>query len=197
MFGSSLVRVAVAATAFVVAGAAAALAADFGLDTDHTQAEFTVTHLAISHVRGQIPLTSGTIAIGSNDLPTAVSATLDVKNIETQDADRDKDLRGSDWFDVDKYPAMTFVAKKIAGTPASFTIDGDLTFHGVTKPITLQAKEEGKIVDGRGRTHVGFTAVATIDRRDWGLNWGRTTPGGALVVANDVTIDLNVEAVSK
>ncbi len=185
------------ATALVLAGAAPASALDFALDTDHTQAEFTVTHLAISHVRGQIPLASGSIAIGPGDLPTAVDAVLDVKSIETQDADRDKDLRGADWFEVDKYPTMTFVAKKIAGTSAAFTIDGDLTFHGVTKPVTLSAKEVGKIVDGRGRTHVGYSATGVIDRRNWGLNWGRTTPGGDLVVANDVTLDLNVEAVSK
>ncbi len=185
------------AAAFFFVGAIPALAADYALDTDHTQAEFTVRHLAISQVRGQVPLSSGSISIGPDDLPTAVSATLDVANIETQDADRDRDLRGSDWFEVDKYPTMTFVARKVAGTTTQFTMEGDLTFHGVTKPVTLTGKEEGKIVDGRGRTHVGYTASATIDRRDWGLNWGRTTPGGALVVANDVKIDLNVEAVSK
>ncbi len=150
-----LARAAAVAAAFVVAGSVPSLAADYALDTDHTQAEFTVRHLAISTVRGQVPLTSGTISIGPGDLPTAVSATLDVANIETQDADRDKELRGSEWFEVDKYPTMTFVARKVSGTPAAFTIEGDLTFHGVTKPVTLTAKEEGKIVDGRGRTHVG------------------------------------------
>jgi len=189
--------IAAVAAAFVLAGPMPSLAADFALDTDHTQAEFTVRHLAISQVRGQVPLASGTISIGPDDVPTAVSATLDVASIETQDADRDRDLRGSDWFEVDKYPTMTFVARKISGTTAMFTMDGELTFHGVTKPVTLTGKEEGKIVDGRGRTHVGYTASATIDRRDWGLTWGRTTPGGALVVANDVKIDLSVEAVSK
>jgi len=192
-----LVSAATAAAAFLVAWAIPAVAADFALDTDHTQAEFTVRHLAISQVRGQVPLASGTITIGPDDLPTAISATLNVASIETQDADRDKDLRGSDWFEVDKYPTMTFVSRKVAGTTTAFTIEGDLTFHGVTKTVTLTGKEEGKIVDGRGRTHVGYTASGTIDRRDWGLNWGRTTPGGALVVANDVKIDLNVEAVSK
>ncbi len=192
-----LAQPAAVAAVFLIVSAGPAFAADYALDTDHTQAEFTVRHLAISLVRGQVPLASGTISIGPDDLPTAVSATLDVASIETQDADRDRDLRGADWFEVDKYPTMTFVARKIAGTPASFSVEGDLTFHGVTKAVTLAGKEEGKIVDGRGRTHVGYTASATIDRREWGLNWGRTTPGGELVVANDVKIDLNVEAVSK
>lgn len=190
-------RLLVMAGALVFAWAAPAGAAEYALDADHTQAEFTVTHLAISHVRGQIPLAAGTIAVGDDLVPTAIDATLDVKDIATQDAGRDKDLRGPDWFDIDKFPSMTFVSKKIEGTPAAFTIQGDLTFHGVTKPVTLKAKEEGKIVDGRGRTHLGYSAAVTIDRRDWGLNWGRTTPGGELVVANDVTIELSVEAVSK
>jgi polyisoprenoid-binding protein YceI len=190
-----LLRRSVAAAALVAALAAPALAADYAVDPAHTQAEFTVTHLAISHVRGQIPLVSGTISLGANDVPTAIAATLSVKDIDTHDAGRDRDMRGPDWFDTDKFPTMTFVAKKI--TAQSFSVVGDLTFHGVTKPVTLTGKEEGRVTDARGRTHVGYTATTTIDRRDWGLNWGKTTPGGSLIAANDVSINLNVEAVSK
>jgi polyisoprenoid-binding protein YceI len=192
-----LLRRSLATAAFVAALAAPALAADYAVDPAHTQAEFTVTHLAISHVRGQIPLVSGTISIGANDVPTAITATLSVKDIDTHDGGRDKDMRGPDWFDTDKYPTMTFVAKKITGTAQNLSIAGDLTFHGVTKPVTLAAKEEGRMTDARGRTHIGYTATTTIDRRDWGLNWGKTTPGGSLIAANDVSINLNVEAVSK
>jgi polyisoprenoid-binding protein YceI len=193
-----LLRRSFAATAALVAALAApALAADYAVDPAHTQAEFTVTHLAISHVRGQIPLVSGTISLGANDVPTAIAATLSVKDIDTHDASRDKDMRGSDWFETDKFPTMTFVAKKITGTAQNFSVVGDLTFHGVTKSVTLAAKEEGRVTDARGRTHVGYTATTTIDRRDWGLNWGKTTPGGSLIAANDVSINLNVEAVSK
>lgn len=173
-----------------------ARAADFTLDPNHTQAEFVVTHLAISRVRGQVPLASGTLTTGTNDVPTAISATLSAKDINTQSADRDSDLRGSDWLEVDKYPTMTFVAKSIGGTPQAFTVAGELTLHGVTKPVTLTGQMLGKLTDGRGRTHIGYTATTTIDRRQWGLNWGNTTPGGALIAAYDVTINLNVEAVS-
>jgi polyisoprenoid-binding protein YceI len=192
-----LLRSSIAAAAFVVALAAPAAAADYAVDPAHTQAEFTVRHMAISHVRGQIPVQSGAIALGSNDVPTAVSVTLSVKDIDTHDAGRDRDMRGADWFETDKFPTMTFVAKKIEGTPQAFTIVGDLTFHGVTKPVTLTGKTEGKMTDARSRTHIGYIATTTIDRRDWGLNWGRTTPGGALIAGNDVSINLNVEAVSK
>jgi len=185
------------AAAFVAALAAPALAADYAVDPNHTQATFTVTHLAISRVSGKVPVSGGTVAVGANGLPTAISVTFSAKDIDTQSADRDRDLRGSDWFEVDKYPTMTFVSKSVSGTPQAFTVQGELTMHGVTKPVTLSAKELGKMTDARNRTHIGYNATATLDRRDWALNWGKTTPGGSLIAGNDVTIDVNVEVVSK
>ena len=187
----------IAAVALVAALGAPALAADYAVDPAHTQATFTVTHLAISRVSGKVPVVSGTVTLGSNDVPTAISMTLSAKDIDTQSADRDRDLRGADWFDVDKFPTMTFVAKSVTGNPQALNIVGDLTMHGVTKPATFTAKELGKMTDARNRTHVGYSAATTLDRRQWGLNWGRTTPGGSLIAGNDVTIDLNVEIVSK
>ena len=181
----------------VLALAAPARAADYALDPNHTQAVFTVVHLGFSHVSGEIPLVAGTMAIGANDLPTAVSATLSAKDIDSHSADRDRDLRGSDWLEVDKFPTMSFVATQVTGTPQSFTVVGNLTMHGVTKPVTLAAKEEGKMTDGRGHVHVAYSASTTIDRRDWGLNWGHTTPGGSLIAANDVSIALTIEAIAK
>ena len=185
------------AAAFVAALTAPVLAADYVVDANHTQATFTVTHLAISRVSGKVPVTSGTVSLGANDVPTAISMTLSAKDIDTQSADRDRDLRSADWFDTDKFPTMTFVAKTVTGSPQALSIVGDLTMHGVTKPVTFTAKEIGKMTDQRGRTHVGYSATTTLDRRNWGLNWGRTTPGGSLVAGNDVSIDLNVELVSK
>lgn len=185
------------AAAFVAALAAPALAADYAIDPNHTQATFTVTHLAISRVSGKVPVTGGTVSIGANGVPSAISVTFSAKDLDTQSADRDRDLRSADWFDTDKYPTMTFVAKSVTGTPQAFTVQGELTMHGVTKPVTLSAKELGKMTDARNRTHIGYTATGTLDRRDWGLNWGRTAPGGSLIAGNDVTIDVNVEAVSK
>ncbi len=190
-------RRSVAAAAFVAALATPALAADYAVDPAHTQATFTVTHLAISRVSGKVPVTSGTVSLGPNDIPSAISMTLSAKDIDTQSADRDRDLRGADWFEVDKFPTMTFTATSITGTPQALNIVGDLTMHGVTKPVTFTAKELGKMTDSRGRTHVGYSAATTLDRRTWGLNWGHTTPGGSLIAGNDVTIDLNVEIVSK
>jgi polyisoprenoid-binding protein YceI len=185
------------AAAFVAALAAPALAADYAIDPNHTQATFTVTHLAISRVSGKVPVTAGTVSVGANGLPSAISVTFSAKDIDTQSTDRDRDLRSGDWFETDKFPTMTFVAKSVSGTPQAFTLQGDLTMHGVTKPVTLSAKEIGRMTDARNHTHIGYTATGTLDRREWGLNWGRTTPGGALIAGNDVTLDVNVEVVSK
>jgi len=194
---AALFRRPIFAVLTVLALAAPALAADYSIDPNHTQATFTVTHLAISHVSGKIPVVGGTVTLGTGDLPSAITVTFSAKDLDSQSADRDRELRSTDWFEVDKYPTMTFVSRTVTGTPQGFTVVGDLTIHGVTKPVTLNAKEIGKMTDARNHTHVGYDATATLDRRDWGLNWGKTTPGGSLIAAYDVTINLNVEIVSK
>lgn len=192
-----MLRGLLAAIAFIIAATTAAWAADYAVDPNHTQATFTVTHLAISRVSGKIPVTSGSLSVDAAGIPSAINVVLSEKDINTESADRDRDLRGPDWFEVDKYPTMTFVSKSVTGTPQAFSVVGDLTMHGVTKSVTLAAKELGRLTDQRGRTHIGYNATTTIDRRQWGLNWGRSSPGGALIAGNDVTIDLNVEVVSK
>jgi len=184
------------AAALALGLAAPALAADYAVDTNHTQATFTVTHLAISRVSGKIPVTGGTVTLGSSDLPTAINVTFSAKDLDSQSEARDKDLRSDQWFDVEKYPTITFVSKTITGTPQAFTAVGDLTMHGVTKPVTLACKEIGKITDARGRTHLGYTATATLDRRQWGMNFANA-PGGNMIAGFDITIDANVEVVSK
>ena len=182
------------ALALMLAGAASA--ATLTGDPNHTGAQFVVTHLAISQVHGSIPVTSWDGTTGADDVPTSVTATLDARGIDTKSPDRDSDLRGTDWFDVGKYPTITFVSTAAhPGTGGAFKLDGNLTMHGVTKPVTLDGKVLGSIVDSRGRKHIGFSATATVDRRDFGLLWGKTMPGGALIAGNDVTITINAEGV--
>ena len=186
-----------AAAALVAALAAPAVAAEYNLDLNHTQAEFSVVHLGFSHVRGLIPVSAGTLVLDGSNVPTSVTATLNAAGLDTKSADRDSDLRGAEWFETEKYPTMSFVSTRIEGTnPQAFTIAGNLTMHGVTKPVTLAAKFEGRMVDARGRAHVAYSATTTVDRRDFNLNWGKTAPGGGLVAAYDVTISLSVEAVA-
>jgi len=182
--------------ALVAALAAPAFAADYTFDPNHTQAEFSVVHLGFSHVEGFIPVTGGTLTLGEGTTPTAVTATLNAAALDTKSADRDSELHGPEWFDTAKYPTITFASTRIEGKGPDFTIVGNLTMHGVTKPVTLAAKYEGRMVDGRGRAHVAYTATGSFDRREFGLNWGKTVPGGALVAAFDTTIRISVEAVA-
>ena len=185
------------ATVFVAALAAPALAADYAVDPNHTQATFTVTHLAISRVSGKVPVTAGSVAIGANGIPSAISVTFSAKDIDTQSADRDRDLRGADWFEVDKYPTMTFVSKSVSGTPQAFTVQGDLTMHGVTKPVTLNVEFGGLIKDPWGNQRAAFTATGTLNRKDFGLTWNKALETGSLMVGEDVKIILEIEAAEK
>lgn len=192
-----MVRHLAAIASLVAFFAAPAAAADYALDPNHTQAGFSVVHLGFSHVGGVIPVTSGTLVLGASNVPTSITATLNAAGLDTKSTDRDNDLRGPDWFETAKYPTITFVSTRIEGTnPEAFTIVGNLTMHGVTKPVTLAAKLEGRLVDARGRAHVAYSATTTIDRRDFNLNFGRTVPGGALVAGYDVAISLSAEAIA-
>lgn len=188
--------VSAAAALVVTALALPAAAADWVFDPPHTQATFVVTHLAISKVRGSMPLVAGTLTPGANDLPTAVTATFDASKLDSHDGQRDASLRSADWLDVAKYPTIRFVSTKVSGTPQAFEILGNLTVHGVTKPVTLKGKVEGTMTDAKGVRHVAYTATTEFDRRQFGLTWGNVS-GGQLIAAYEVYIDLEADAVEK
>jgi polyisoprenoid-binding protein YceI len=180
--------------AMVAALAAPAAATDAVLDIPHTQAEFTVTHLALSKVHGQVPLIAGTVSFNDAGLPTAANATFDVKSVNTQDTNRDNSLR-NDYFETDKFPTLTFVEKKIDGTPAAFKMTGDLTLHGVTKSVVLTGQVDNSLVI-RGKRHVAYSAHTTIDRRDYGITFAKMLDN-QLFAGYDVTIDIETDATEK
>jgi polyisoprenoid-binding protein YceI len=171
-----------------------ASAADYVLDKPHTQAQFTVTHLALSKVNGMLPLVSGTVTVGPNNLPVAATATFDVTNVETYDANRNAALRDH-YFEADKYPTITFVERKISGTPASFVMTGDLTIHGVTKSVDLAGKVEAAVTL-RGKQNVAYSASTTIDRRDFGMTFGPVLDN-QLIAGYPVTITIEAVAVEQ
>jgi polyisoprenoid-binding protein YceI len=172
--------------------AAPASAADYTLDKAHTDAEFIVTHLALSKVHGQIPLISGTADIGPNGMPNAINATFDLAKIATDNDRRDGDLRDN-YFEVAKYPVMTFVETAAKGKPDAFTMTGNLTIHGVTKPVTIQWKLDGTAVL-RGKRHFAYSGTTSVDRRDFGMTFGPLLDG-ALIAGYDVTINLETDAI--
>ncbi len=179
--------------AFALAATAARATIILPLDPDHTSASFTVSHLTITKVTGQIPLLTSNIVLGNDHIPTAVTATLDASKIDTHDAKRDKDLRSDHWFDVETFPTITFRSAKIHRLNKSdFTIDGTLTLHGITKPVTLAATYTGSAKDPWGYTHFGFNATGSIDRTAFDVGHAP-----AALVGDDVTIELQVEAIKK
>ena len=162
-------------------------------DPVHSSATFSITHLGISHVTGTIAIGSATIVIpeGSN-IPTTATATFDPSTVDTHNDTRDGDLKSPHFFDVATYPAMSFTSTKITAIDAThFTMVGDLTMHGQTHPVTLAGEYIGRMTDPRNRQHIGYTAKGTIDRTQWGMNYGQ------IVVGNNADIVIDVEAVSK
>ncbi|GAC1389518.1 MAG: YceI family protein [Vulcanimicrobiaceae bacterium] len=160
------------------------------VDPVHSSAEFTATHLMISHVRGTIPIKDAQITIpNGSDIPTSVSATLDPKGVDTHNGMRDDDLRSAHFLDVAADPKMSFESTKITSTDAKhFVIAGNLTMHGATHPISLDAQVIGKGPGMKHEPRIAFTATATIDRSQWGMNYGNP------VVGNAITINLEIEA---
>jgi polyisoprenoid-binding protein YceI len=167
--------------------------ADIVVDPAHTSASFSVKHLTLTTVSGTIGVKDATIAVAPDGALTAVHADLDLTTIDTKVADRDSDLKSDHWFDVQHDPTMTFASTKITGDPKAMTVLGNLTFHGKTNPVTLSAVYQGSITDRRGRTHRGYTATGTIDRTAWGL--GPSFPPA--IVADDITITIELEAIEK
>jgi polyisoprenoid-binding protein YceI len=195
------VRNSIAKTANIISAAVALAAivcpegawADLSVDPPHTSASFSVKHFALTTVSGSIAVKDATIAAAPDGTLTSAKADLDLTTIDTKFADRDADLKSDHWFDVAQYPTMTFASTKITGDKTAMTVAGTLTFHGKTNPVTLTAKYDGSVKDPRGRTHVGYSAIGTIDRTLWGL--GPNYPPA--IVGNDITISIELEAIEK
>jgi polyisoprenoid-binding protein YceI len=161
------------------------------IDPNHSAAQFAVKHMGISTVRGAFSKISGTVQYDPADpSKTIIDVTIDANSIDTRVEARDKDLR-SRFFDVEKYPTMTFKSKRVE-SPAKgkLKVTGDLTIHGVTKEVTLDVDgPNGPIKDPRGNQHMGASATTQINRQDFGVS---ALPGG---VADDVQITIDTEMV--
>jgi polyisoprenoid-binding protein YceI len=170
------------------------------LDSAHTQVEFRAKHMMITTVRGRFADTSGTIMVDEeNPENSSVEVRIDARSIDTRVEDRDTHLRSEDFLNVEKYPEVTFRSKRIEGAHAEpgdeFLVVGDLTIRGETKEVELDATYEGQGKDPWGGTRAGFTASTKIDRRDWGLTWNQALETGGILVSNDITIELQIQAV--
>lgn len=176
-----------------------AQATTWSLDPNHTHSAFTIRHLVITNVRGEFGKTTGTVTLDEKDVSkSSVEATIETASIDTRVSDRDTHLRSPDFFDVAKYPTITFKSTKVekAGE-GKLKVTGDLTMHGVTKPVVLKVEGPTKeIKDPGGNIRRGIAASTTVNRRDFGLTWGKMVEAGP-VVGDEVKIEIEAELVKQ
>jgi polyisoprenoid-binding protein YceI len=184
----------VAAMALLSAGAMAQ-AVQYEIDPVHSSAQFSVRHLMISNVRGQFEKVAGTVVYDpKNPQASSVEATIDATSINTHEPRRDDDLKSSNFFDVAKFPTLTFKSTKVepAGE-GKLRVTGDLTLHGVTKEVVLDVEGPSPEVTMGPSIRSGASATTRINRRDFGLMWNRVLEGGGAVVGDEVKITLEIE----
>ena len=170
-------------------------AGDYRMDVAHSVIGFSIRHNELALVNGRFKTFTGTIHFDDKDVTkSSVEFTARVESIDTGVEGRDKHLRTADFFEVEKYPEMTFKSTRVERKGKGLILYGDLTLKGVTKPVTLPFTMTGAIKDGRGNTRIGIAAQTKIDRRDFGITWGHALAGGGFDVAHEVLIDLQLEA---
>jgi len=178
--------------------AVSSFAAQWNIDPAHSSASFAVRHMMVSTVHGSFSGLKGTVDYDPGDLAAAkANLTIDATTVDTRNENRDKDLKSPNFFDVEKYPTITFVSKRVVpGSGGKFQLVGDMTIHGVTKEVTFNVEGPASpIKDGRGNSHSGATATTNVNRKDFGLTWNKALDGGGVMVGDDVAVTVEVELV--
>jgi polyisoprenoid-binding protein YceI len=199
--GHHLSRVAIAAAAAAVLSLpASAGTSTWKIDPQHSSAQFSVRHLAISTVRGAFSKVTGTIILDENDVTkSAVDVTIDVSTVDTREPNRDNDLRSDKFFDVAHYPSMTFKSRKVEQVaPGKLKVTGDLTIRGTTKEVVLDVDgPTAPVKDPWGNQRAAVNATTKINRQDFGVKWNATMDNGGVVVGDDVPITIDVEMIKQ
>lgn len=171
----------------------------WNFDPVHSRIGFSVRHLMITKVHGSFKKWSGWILYDeANPGASKIDVKIETASVDTREDQRDAHLRTADFFDVEKYPEMTFVSTSIKPKGESeFEITGDLSLHGVTKSVTLRAEHLGKGKDPYGGQRVGFSASTSISRKDFGLQFNIPLDGGGLAISDKVEIELDLQAVKE
>ncbi|MDQ6738617.1 MAG: YceI family protein [Gemmatimonadota bacterium] len=174
------------------------LTGSWQIDPVHSGVEFAVTHLMISKVRGRFSDITGTVVSDGTPEGSRVEVQIGAASIDTHEAARDTHLRSADFFDVEKYPQLTFVSTGIRSkSPDEFHVTGDLRMHGVTKAIEFDVTSEGTGGDPWGGTRAGFSSTFTLDRRDFGLTWNQAIEAGGVLVSNAIKVNLDIQLTQK
>ncbi|MBK5291747.1 MAG: YceI family protein [Acidobacteriia bacterium] len=174
---------------------ATSLAQDWQIDRAHSAAQFSVRHLMVSTVRGHFGKLTGTIRYDpANPAAASVQAEVDVSTVDTREAKRDAHLKSPDFFDVQKYPTMTFQSTKVepAGQ-GKFKVTGNLTMRGVTRQTIFHVDGLTAPIKDRGGERIGATATAKVSRKEFGIIWNRVLEAGGVTVGDEVTITIDAE----
>lgn len=165
------------------------------IDPVHSDVSFSVRHMMVSKVRGRFATFSGELVTAENPLESSVTASIDLTSIDTNNAQRDDHIRSKDFFEVESFPTMTYRSTGVRQDDGDWIIDGELTLHGVTRPVALAVELNGFGPDAFGGFRAGFSATTEINRRDFGIDISMPLDGGGVVVGDKIQISLEIEAV--
>lgn len=169
----------------------------WNLDPTHTDVAFTVRHAGISKVRGTFTAVEGSLTADQSFAASSVDITIDMASINTGEPNRDGHVKGEDFFDVEKNPTMRFVSTEVRGEGEEFTLMGELTIKGITRPIELEAEFGGQTVDAFGMTRAGFEAKGEISRKEFDITWNAPlqSAAGGVLVSDKVKIEIDASFV--
>lgn len=167
----------------------------WAIDPVHSDVSFSVRHLMVSKVRGRFSRFSGEIVTADDPGDSTVAAEIDLTSIDTGNEQRDEHIRSADFFEVDTHATMTFRSTGLRADGGDWALNGELTLHGVTRPVELAVEVHGFARDPWGGTRVGFSARGQLNRKDFGISVDMPMDGGGVVVGDKVQIDLEIEAV--
>ncbi|NOU28331.1 MAG: YceI family protein [Polyangiaceae bacterium] len=168
----------------------------WNIDASHSSIHFIARHMIITKVRGAFKAFAGTIALDEADMTkSSVQVDIEAGSIDTAEPKRDGHLKSPDFFDVEKYPSLSFKSKSIQKSGNNYEVVGDLTIHGVTKEVTLHSLFEGRGKDPWGGERVAFAAKTSVNREDFGLTWNQVLEAGGVLVSSKIEIELEIQAV--
>ena len=165
------------------------------VDATHSDVAFCVRHMMVSKVKGKFTTFDATIVTAENPTESSVTAEIDLSSINTSNEQRDGHIKSADFFDIEKYPTMTYRSTSLTADGSDWKLEGDLTLHGVTKSVPLELELNGFTADPYGGQRAGFSATGEINRKDFGIDISMPMDGGGVVVGDKITISLEIEAV--
>jgi polyisoprenoid-binding protein YceI len=181
-----------AASLVLAASAAAAQTSTWVPDKAHSEVDFSILHMSLSNVHGRVGNIGGSITLNDADITkSSVNVTIDVTTVDTGQNGRDNDLKSANFFDVAQYPTATFVSTSVAKSASGLTVMGNLTLHGITKPVTLEVDgPTGPVPGADKKPHAGYSATTTVDRTAFGIG----TKYPAMMLGNEIKLSIELDA---